>query len=1023
MAEIIFTCVKCGTEIEADENAGGGVAACPNCNATVVVPMPGIKAGMRIAGYRVERRLGMGGMGEVWLATQTAMKRKVALKILSPALTSDAEFVERFLKEVELAAKLEHQNIVTAFDAGVEGRIHYLVMSYVDGDLLDDLLTIDKQIPERKALGIARGVAEGLRYAWEEYHILHRDIKPANIMLDGRGTPKLMDMGISKSLSEDKSLTMTGMIIGTPYYMSPEQARADADVDYRSDIYALGATLYHLVTSAVPYDATTAMGILTKHITEAFPPPQQKNPEISDACAVLLEVMMAKKPENRPKDWAAAIADIDLVLAGQFPRTTRPSAGASLVMQKTNSQALSRRKIIKAPPKAKLAPREKTAAQPKPTATAAPAGARKSTLPLVVGAVAAVLVLALVIGGLLMRGGKPPAATPLPPSEVAEPPPAEPVPPVESEAERQARLVAEAKAVEQRQQEMGDIAAKFAEQALAQGGNLDVAIANLEKVKEIGAGTQYAIKANVEIAKLTAARRKLEDERRQAEEAKRLAIEAAAQKAHAEQEAAKRREQLLRDCAGLVMAGDFRTAAGRVDASGLSQELTAMAAALGALADEDASIVGTFQGDLNREIEIELASGAKEKIKPLEIRGGILVAEVRVGAGTMRRQHAPAALSEAERMRRLAAVDRGAAAMKLVADAVKADNHAAAQRYTGHCGELADILAAAVADAQAEAGLSATERKARTELLAILLKVGVRTKQPDAEATRKVVAKCTFTEAQEQELVGLVEKYRSEYGESKYAQEFDPALAAMLETVEEIRARDFTRPRTVPDLALELLQVPAGSFKRDSGTVRISRPCWLGKHEVTQAQWQAIMGSNPSQFKGNDLPVERVSWDDCVTFCEKLTERERAAGRLPEGYVYRLPTEAEWEHAARGGSKSQGYEYSGSNNLDEVAWHKDNSGGKTQPVGQKKPNELGFHDMSGNAWEWCHDWRGDYPAGEVTDPRGAQSGPDRVRRGGGWSTYAGNCRSAVRYYATPSNTNGNLGFRVSLAPPVPAVAP
>ena len=272
MSEISFNCSKCGVEIETDESFAGSVAQCPNCNSTVMIPMAGIRPGMKVAGYEIIRRLGAGGMGEVWLANQTAMGRKVALKILSPALTSDQDFVNRFLKEIQTAAKLEHTNIVTAFDAGVDGKIYYLAMSYVDGVLLDDLLTTDKRIPEKEALRIIRSIAEALCYAWIKFQMLHRDIKPANIMLDSDRTAKLMDMGISKSLSEEKGITMAGIVVGTPYYMSPEQTRGDSDMDCRADIYSLGATLYHLVTGEVPYDAPTSMGILTKHITDPFPP-------------------------------------------------------------------------------------------------------------------------------------------------------------------------------------------------------------------------------------------------------------------------------------------------------------------------------------------------------------------------------------------------------------------------------------------------------------------------------------------------------------------------------------------------------------------------------------------------------------------------------------------------------------------------------------------------------------------------------------------------------------------------------
>jgi len=227
-------------------------------------------------------------------------------------------------------------------------------------------------------------------------------------------------------------------------------------------------------------------------------------------------------------------------------------------------------------------------------------------------------------------------------------------------------------------------------------------------------------------------------------------------------------------------------------------------------------------------------------------------------------------------------------------------------------------------------------------------------------------------------------------------------------------------------VSLELLPVDAGSFRMGSNagesdekpmrTVRVTRDFWVGKTEVTQQQYQQLMGSNPSQFKGDDLPVETVSWDGAVKFCEELTKRESAANRLSSGYVYRLPTEAEWEYAARGGEKNRNTQYAGSHNLDSVAWHSGNSGGRTQLVGTKAANELGLHDMSGNVWEWCHDWYQDnYNGLAATDPSGPSSGSLRVFRGGSWDNSAANCRVANRNGDWPSDVVSFMGFRVVLA--------
>jgi len=184
---------------------------------------------------------------------------------------------------------------------------------------------------------------------------------------------------------------------------------------------------------------------------------------------------------------------------------------------------------------------------------------------------------------------------------------------------------------------------------------------------------------------------------------------------------------------------------------------------------------------------------------------------------------------------------------------------------------------------------------------------------------------------------------------------------------------------------------------------------YIGKHEVTQAQWKTVMGSNPSHFKGDDLPVEWVSWEDCQTFIRKLNELT--------GLRFRLPTEAEWEYAARGGNRSRGYKYSGSDDPDEVAWYWDNSGIKTHPVGQKRANELGLYDMSGNVCEWCSDrFDSDYYKNSPRyNPTGPSSGAIRVFRGGSWSYSTRRCRVSNRSGSTPTYRGGNLGLRLVLA--------
>ena len=184
---------------------------------------------------------------------------------------------------------------------------------------------------------------------------------------------------------------------------------------------------------------------------------------------------------------------------------------------------------------------------------------------------------------------------------------------------------------------------------------------------------------------------------------------------------------------------------------------------------------------------------------------------------------------------------------------------------------------------------------------------------------------------------------------------------------------------------------------------------YIGKCEVTQELWEAVMGSNPSHFKGAQNPVERVHWYDCQEFVIRLNSLT--------GRTFRLPTEAEWEYAARGGNKSRHYKYSGSDNIDEVAWYDGNSGSSTHAVGTKSPNELGIYDMSGNVLEWCSDWYGSYSAGAQTNPQGPSSGSFRVLRGGSLeSSYAGRCRVSYRDRGHPNAIGHTFGLRLVLVP-------
>jgi formylglycine-generating enzyme len=231
---------------------------------------------------------------------------------------------------------------------------------------------------------------------------------------------------------------------------------------------------------------------------------------------------------------------------------------------------------------------------------------------------------------------------------------------------------------------------------------------------------------------------------------------------------------------------------------------------------------------------------------------------------------------------------------------------------------------------------------------------------------------------------------------------------------------------TIRDLSLNLLWVKPGTFEMGSPssekdrdddetrhTVTLTQGFYLGKHEVTQSQWQKVMGSNPSKFNGGDRPVESVSWTEVTSFCNKLTASERTAGRLPAGMTYQLPTEAQWEYACRAGTKTA---FSFGDGLVSRQANISGGPGETTDVGKYPANAWGFHDMHGNVFEWCADWHGDYPAGAARDPVGPADGSIRVFRGGSWLLTADYARSAIRRRLVPAYGDYSLGFRLSLRP-------
>lgn len=277
----------------------------------------------QIPGFRIMQKVGAGAMASVYKAKQLSLDRIVAVKILPKRLSEDAEFVERFYKEGQAAARMNHNNIVQAIDVGEYGGYHYFVMEFVDGQTVYDHLVKAKQYKEDEALDVMIQIAKALDHAHDR-GLIHRDVKPKNLMITKDGTAKLADMGLARQADDVAAAEAEkGRAFGTPYYISPEQIRGVTDVDARADIYSLGATLYHMLAGKVPFEGPTPTAIMQKHLKQGITPPDHINPNISTGIAEVVERMMAKNRNQRYQNCKDVITDLQRVRDGKSPLEAR----------------------------------------------------------------------------------------------------------------------------------------------------------------------------------------------------------------------------------------------------------------------------------------------------------------------------------------------------------------------------------------------------------------------------------------------------------------------------------------------------------------------------------------------------------------------------------------------------------------------------------------------------------------------------------------------------------------------------
>ncbi len=889
------------------------------------------------ARYKVERVLGKGGMGEVLLATDTRLERKVAIKRIRGDATRNRTAVSRFLTEAKAIAALNHANAVQIHDYGRDKDGPFLIMEYVDGGSLLDRCR-SGVVPVEEAVDFVCQLCDGLARA-HEAGIIHRDIKPANVLLTKDGVPKLTDFGLARQENTDHGQTVAGAVLGTIDFMAPEQRRDATQADPRSDLWSLAATLYQMVTGEPP------------SVVDLEVVPQQLR-------ATLGRALKAKMEERfqTAREFKAALRGSPLSNAN--PVSVSASISADLeegICPSCRTQNDLQRKFCK-----------KCAAALRVACLKC-----NQSIP----------VWDFVCGEC---GANQP----------------------ELLAEKRSEIDAKRSEAERLAEALQFVAA--------------IALAN-----EIAVVTDERLRHQKSWAEAFVAITAAEKQRQ---------VELAAQ------HFAEARKHLD--------AFDYQSAIHAMESIPEAMRTSAMRQFLASIRSDHAELqelLGTIaarvqQRDLEGLLEqVDRAAqlhGSREDLRKL--RGQLREREAKLI------QQRDTFFAEAQR---LLAEGNAKGAMAVV-EKVRTTNLTAAQA------ELKTQLQAMVS-AETEVMTLLRDAKADgvveiTEMLELFPKVieCLQLNPKHAGMNRLRIELATRLAEGSARCVGFEVTPRQAESLSKLSKQELKKLPLQIlgqlpadglqklpfGALSKLPAPALTRlpselllqlPPIRNSIGMKLKLLPAGRFVMGSDKgepnetpheVTLTKPFYLGVHQVTQEQYERVMGHNPSHFIGEKDPVEQISWTDAVEFCRKLSD---SFAELDAGRAYRLPTEAEWEYACRAGTTTE-FEFGDDDSqLGNYAWFWGNAGSLPHPVGKKQPNAWGLYDMYGNVFEWCQDWydEGYYKNSLTDDPQGPPLASDRVCRGGSWASDANYCRSAFRSRFTAADRIFCLGFRVVLVPP------
>ena len=1063
--------------------------------------------------YRVLRELGRGGMGAVYLAHDEKLNRRIALKIPTFHGSERDEMISRFLREARTAGALRGSGICPIFDVGeIDGQF-FIAMAYIEGRPLRDDTRRGKPHDVEQTVRLIRVIASAMSEA-HEAGIIHRDLKPANIMIRDGGEPVIMDFGLARSTSETEShLTGTGAILGTPTYMSPEQAMGDKPrIGPTTDIYSLGVIFYEMLAGRPPFRGNVT-AVLTQIATSDPKPLDEYAPGIPSTVAAIVRRMMAKQVEQRFPSMAEVVSSLtayldEVAAPSQTGRAVTASTSRSLqpvsgAVTPAGSGDASLDQFLHARKGSEAARPQPPAGSPSdrsPERTGLSRTSRRLRTADLTTVGAGIATLIMLLGGLYftLRGGgdSDPATTQTvshsDDGQSRQTTPADrtensigmrfvPIKPGtftmgEGETAHQVTLTKPFElgqfevTQEQYERVMGNNPGQFkAAQNPVNSVSWKDAVEFCRKLSELpeeqASGFVYRLPTEAEWeyacrAGTTTTFSFGDDE---------ILLDDYAWHSDTFLHPVGQKKpnpwglydmhgnvwEWCQDWYGSYPSGSVTDPAGPESGS----NRVFRGASVGSRVDVHRSAYREKYGPDHRTSGLGFRV-VRVPVAVVENSIGMRFVPIRPGTFTMGEGDTAhqVTLTKTFELGQFEVTQEQYE--RVVGNNFASQGGGPSYPVNNLSWNDAVEFCQRLSDLPAERAAGFVYRLPTEAEWEYACRAGTVSMYSFGDNVARLDEYAWFEDNSDSKVHPVGQKKSNPWGLYdmhgnvwEWCQDWHGSPSGDSETdptgpkwgsirinrggswrynSEGCRSacRDtYSHGDRTDSVGCRVVRVPAGSVENSIGMrfvpirpgtftmgegdtahqVTLTKPFELAQFEVTQEQYERVMGNNPSHFKGPQNPVEMVSWDDAVEYCRKLSAlpAEKAAG-----YVYRLPTEAEWEYACRAGTTTRFSFGEDDAQLGEYAWYTSNAERSTHPVGQKSPNPWDLYDMHGNVWEWCHDWYHAFSSSSVTDSGGPSSGSDRVDRGGGWYSELKDCRSGHRGRNAPGRSSNSLGFRL-----------